>query len=202
VWCTCSFACCLLQEIGNVQTKRVRFTKRGAFSPVLSSTRDYSEGSVRLEVRVPTVGKPSKSEDVDTQESERCEEVQSFLSSLTRAEFLRNCETTQLSIVLRQYSTSTQYRAAQSDKVRDVSKLQFLQYSSYWNRSFGSDFIKFEVSRQQRPQYWFYRDSITAASSVRRPLLVLLQRLQHSNCLGNSVIVLDLQRQYFRQQQQ
>jgi hypothetical protein len=44
----------------------------------LSSTRDYPEDSDRLEVRVPTVGKPSKSEGSDTQESERCEEVQSF----------------------------------------------------------------------------------------------------------------------------
>jgi hypothetical protein len=42
-------------------------SKNTAFFTVLSSTRDYSEVSVRLEVQVPTVGKPSKSEDSDTQ---------------------------------------------------------------------------------------------------------------------------------------
>jgi hypothetical protein len=74
----------------------------------LSSSRGYPEDSVRLEVRVPTVGKPSKSEDSD-------EEVQNLPSE----DFHRNCETVTLSIVLQQYSTTTQYRAAQSDKVRD-----------------------------------------------------------------------------------
>jgi hypothetical protein len=89
--------------------------------------------------------------------------VQSLFS---REDFQRNCETTQLSIVLRQYSTYTQYRAAQSDKVRDVSKLQLLQYSLYWNRSFAA-LSTSKSSRIQRPQYWTYRGSLGNVYSVR-----------------------------------
>jgi hypothetical protein len=83
-----------------------------------------------------------------------------------------------LSAVLRHYSTSTQYRVAQSHKVHDVSKLQFLQYSLYWNRSFAASATATDLSRQQRSKYWSYRVSV-------------LQCPQHlikvSNCLGNSV---------------
>jgi hypothetical protein len=102
-------------------------------------------------------------------------------------EFHRNCETVSLSIVLRQQGTTIQYRAAQSSKVRDVSTLQLLQYLLYWNWSFATYSAEQNLSRQQRLQYWIYRDSITAAAS---PI-----------CLGNSVAVLDLQRQSRQQLQ-
>jgi hypothetical protein len=107
VWCTCSFACCLVAASRNRNRGKV-FGGEVLFYSGLSSSRGYPEDSVRLEVRVPTVGKPSKSEDSD-------EEVQ----NLSSEDFHRNCETVTLSIVLQQYSTTTQYRAAQSDKVRD-----------------------------------------------------------------------------------
>jgi hypothetical protein len=55
---------------------RNRITRGGAFFTVLPSSRGYPEDPVRLEVQVPTVGKPSKSEDSDTQVSE---EVQNNL---------------------------------------------------------------------------------------------------------------------------
>jgi hypothetical protein len=88
----------------------IRFTiyKRGANYSELSSSRDYPEGSDRLEVRVPSWESHRKVRDPR-------EEVQSFSSE----DFHRNCETVTLSVVLQQYSTTTQYRAAQSDKVRD-----------------------------------------------------------------------------------
>jgi hypothetical protein len=151
------------------------------------------------------VGKPSKSEDSDTQGRRGAE----YFSS---EDFQRNCETVTLSVVLQQYSTSTQYRAAQSDKVRDVSKLQFLQYSSYWNRSFDSDiddrFIirlgnsirstgstktvsaiclpsKPEVSRQQHYSTGTTgRSPSTSASPSKRPEALLSgfqQRSEHSS---------------------
>jgi hypothetical protein len=148
------------------------------FSPVLPSTRDYPEGSVRLEVRVPSWESHQKVR-APILKDERCERGAEFFFS--REDFQRNCETVTLSIVLLQYSTSAQYRATQSLKVRDVSILQLLQYSLYWNWSLTaiSTFQHSDSSRQQRPQYWPYRTvSATAIAvlvlrckhpSVRRP---------------------------------
>jgi hypothetical protein len=103
-----------------------------------------------------------------------------------------------LSAVLRQYSTSTQYRVAQSLKVCDVSILQSLQYSLYWNDDRPQYSAEPNLSRQQRPQYWSYRGSIpqrpyclgnsvrstgTSAASV----LSRQQRLQYWNYRGGSL---------------
>jgi hypothetical protein len=120
------------------ERKRVRRanTKRGAFSPlspVIPSTRDYPEDLDRLEVRVPTVGKPSKSEHSD-------EEVHNFSSE----DFHRNCEVVKLFVVLQQYSTfttATSYTATRNPGTSSaLSKLQFRQYIP-------------ESSRQQHSQY-------------------------------------------------
>jgi hypothetical protein len=168
-----------------ISERSERSTKRGANYSELPSTRAYPEDLDRLEVRVPTVGKPSKSEDSDTQGRRGAE-------YFTSEDFQRNCETVTLSVVLQQYSTSTQYRAAQSDKVRDVSKPQFLQYSSYWNRSFGVSAAiatspkclgnsvrstgSTETVSATASQYWNYRTfdvqvqvQVHLQASVRRP---------------------------------
>jgi hypothetical protein len=150
--------------------------ERGAFSPVLPSTRGYPEGSDRLEVRVPTVGKPSKSEDSDTQGRRGAE----YFSS---EDFQRNCEVVKLVVVLQQYSTFTQQRVTQPLEIRDrprhcpnysssstyrtedrivsATAITVLDLQRQYFRSVRST----DLSRQQRPQYWSYRGSSFGSSN-------------------------------------
>jgi hypothetical protein len=81
----------------------------------LPSSRGYPEGSVRLEVRVPSWESLSKSEDSDTQASE----VRRGAEYFSREDFRRNCEVVKLVVVLQQYSTFTQQRVIQPFEIRD-----------------------------------------------------------------------------------
>jgi hypothetical protein len=79
----------VLLLFGAKSEKQEEKYKRGAFYSELPSSRDYPEDPVRLEVRVPTVGKPSKSEDSDTQGARGAKRCRVIFEERTFKEIVR-----------------------------------------------------------------------------------------------------------------